>query len=175
MFLIPPVLSASITIGQELSEERVLEDQIPKHIPLKIRVKKEKEKAFKDLKNEKWARDFELEVTNTGEKPIYFLSVYLFTDVKAAKGYDLAFPLSYGPAELGNLKTKAQPSDVGIMPGETYVLKIHPGNLAGWEIANREEMRPQPKRLRAIFQFINFGDGTGYAGSDGLALPRKMS
>src|SRR5689334_18813693 len=51
--------------------ERQLEDQIPKHIPIKIKIKKEKEAGFKDLNNERWAREFELEVTNTGTKPIY--------------------------------------------------------------------------------------------------------
>src|SRR2546423_609332 len=51
--------------------ERQLENLIPKHVPLDVKLTKEKEKAFKDLKNENWARDFELEITNTGEKPIY--------------------------------------------------------------------------------------------------------
>ncbi len=158
--------------AQSEEDGRKLEDEIPKHIPLKIKIKKEKEKEFKDLKNEKWARDFELEVTNTGEKTIYFLSVYLFTDVKAAKGYDIAFPLDFGPVELGDIRVKARPIDIGILPGETVVLKIHPGNLAGWEIGNREEKRPHPKKLRAIFQFINFGDGTGFVGTEGLPIPR---
>ena len=34
------------------------------------------------LKNEKWVREFELEVTNTGDKPIYFLFLDLIADVK---------------------------------------------------------------------------------------------
>src|SRR5215212_7525461 len=58
-------------------EERELEDRIPKHLPIKVKIKKEKEEAFKDLKNEKWVRDFELEITNTGDKPIYFLSLLI--------------------------------------------------------------------------------------------------
>lgn len=63
--------------AQSEEDGRKLEDEIPKHIPLKIKIKKEKEKEFKDLKNEKWARDFELEVTNTGRRPsIFFLSTY---------------------------------------------------------------------------------------------------
>jgi hypothetical protein len=48
------------------SEERELDNTVPKHLPIKVQIKKEKEKAFKDLKNEKWVRDFELEITNTG-------------------------------------------------------------------------------------------------------------
>jgi hypothetical protein len=60
--------------AQELEkEERQLEDAIPKHVPIKVKIKAEKEKAFKDLHNEKWLRDLEIEVTNTGTKPIYFL------------------------------------------------------------------------------------------------------
>src|SRR5450432_4703168 len=57
--------------------ERVLEDLIPKHVPIKVKIKKEKEQSFKDLKNEKWAREFELELTNTGGKAIYSLSLML--------------------------------------------------------------------------------------------------
>src|SRR5687767_15898161 len=39
-------------------EERELEDQLPKHLPIKIKIKSDREKGFKDLKNESWARDF---------------------------------------------------------------------------------------------------------------------
>jgi hypothetical protein len=46
-------------------DERVFEDKIPSHIPIKIKIKKEKEKSFKDLRNEKWLSEFEIEVTNT--------------------------------------------------------------------------------------------------------------
>ena len=75
------------------SEERELEDRIPKHLPIKVKIKKEKEKAFKDLKNEKWIRDFELEVTNTGDKPIYFLDFILsLPEITAPDGNEIGFP-----------------------------------------------------------------------------------
>src|SRR5881396_2315597 len=54
-------------------EERQVEDSIPKHVPIKVKLKREKEAKFKDLNNSDWLRDFELEVTNTSNKPIYFL------------------------------------------------------------------------------------------------------
>src|SRR4028118_1708036 len=57
----------SSTAQSMQKEERELEDKIPKHLPLKIKVK--------NLNNEKWARDVEVEVTNTGDKPIYHLSL----------------------------------------------------------------------------------------------------
>ena len=152
--------------------ERQLEDAIPKHVPLKIKIKKEKEAGFKDLKNERWAREFELEVTNTGTKPIYAVDLYVITDVKAAAGFRIVFPLTYGRTELGNLKTKVEPTDIPIGPGESVSLKIHSGQLDAWDVARRKENRPFPRHLKVEFQFLNFGDGSGYWGTDGLALPR---
>src|SRR4051812_46130380 len=77
----------------QLTEERELEDKIPKHLPIKVKIKKEKEKAFKDLKNEKWMRELEVEVTNIGDKPIYFLYfVVTLDDITAPNGTNMAFP-----------------------------------------------------------------------------------
>src|SRR4029079_9406426 len=109
------------TPEEQLPKERVLEDKIPSHVPIKVKIKKEKEPAFKDLNNKKWAHDFELEVTNTGDKPIYSLSLMLVTDVKAAAGFSIVAPLSYG--KLGKLTDLASPDDVPIKPGETYVFR----------------------------------------------------
>ena len=157
------------TLPQE--EERQLEDSIPKHIPIKIRIKKEKEAGFKDLKNERWAREFELEVTNTGTKPIYSLDLYVTTDVTSAKGSRVVFPLYYGRDELGDIRTKAEPTDVPINPGESVSLKIYPSQLNAWDYARTHENRPLPKHLKVEFQFLNFGDGTGYVGTGGTPLP----
>ena len=154
--------------------ERQLEDSIPKHIPLKIKIKKEKEAGFKDLKNERWAREFELEVTNTGTKPIYFLYLHVMTDVKAAAGFQIIFPLYYGRDELGDIRTKAEPTDIPIKPGESVSLKIHPSMLNAWDYKRKKENRPLPKHLEVKIQFLSFGDGTGYVGSGGTALPRAI-
>lgn len=154
-------------------EERKLEDSIPKHVPIKIKIKKEKEAGFKNVQNERWAREFELEVTNTGTKPIYSLYLYVVTDVKAAAGFRIVFPLYYGRDELGDIKRRAEPADIPIKPGESINLRIHSGQLDAWDLARRKENRPFPKRLEVTFQFLSFGDGTGYAASDGQELPRK--
>lgn len=76
------LMSSRLISGSAASQERIFENQIPAHIPIKIKIKKEKEASFKDLKNEKWLSEFELEVTNTGDKPIYFLYINLGTNVK---------------------------------------------------------------------------------------------
>ena len=159
------------TLPQE--EERQLEDLIPKHVPIKIKIKKEKEAGFKDLNNEKWAREFELEVTNTGTKPIYALDFHVWTEVKTASGSRVMFPLYYGRDELGDIRTKAEPTDIPIKPGESISLEIHPGILNAWDYARKKENRPLPKHLEVKFQFLSFGDGTGYIGTTAAPLPRK--
>jgi hypothetical protein len=154
--------------------ERELVDLIPKHVPIKIKIKKEKEAGFKDLNNEKWAREFELEVTNTGTKPIYALDLLVLTDVTAAAGFRIVFPLYYGRNELGKITTKAELTDVPINPGEKVTLQIHPNILNAWDYKRKHENRPLPKRLEVKIESLNFGDGTGYIGNDATPLPRAI-
>jgi hypothetical protein len=123
------------TVPQEQENERKLEDQIPKHVPIKIKIKKEKEAGFKDLNNERWAREFELEVTNTGTKPIYSLYLSVWTDVKAAAGFRVQFPLYYGRNEFSDIRTRPESTDVPINPGESVSLKINPSQIDAWDYA----------------------------------------
>src|ERR1700720_946686 len=146
------------------SKERVLENTTAKDVPIKIKIKKEKEESFKDLKNDNWLRDFELELTNTGDKPIYFFYLTLVSDVTFG-GQPLVFPLTYGRPELGDIVTKAASDDIPIQPGETYVLKVRSGTVGAWERSIREQRFPQATRLQAVFQELSFGDGTGYFGN----------
>ena len=155
---------------QNRQEERGLEDLIPKHVPIRVKIRKEKEKEFKDLKNENWARDFELEVTNTGNKPIYEFYLLLVTDVKAAAGFRIVAPVYYGRKELGTISTLATPDDIPLKPGESVILKIHPGQLEAWDYIRRTENRPHPKKIQVKLEGLSFGDGTGYGGEGGVAL-----
>ena len=66
------MLASRQTSTSAAFQERTFENKIPAHIPIKIKIKREKEQKFKELNNEKWLREFELELTNTGDKPIYF-------------------------------------------------------------------------------------------------------
>jgi hypothetical protein len=169
-----------------MQEERVFENTLPKEVPLKVKIKKEKEQSFKDLKNEKWVRELELELTNTGDKPIYFLDMFLRTNV--APGIEvmledgvregrLGLTIEYGRAELGDIISKPGPDDVPIKPGETYIFTIHPGEVGGWEIGIRDGAHPQPTRVQLVFQSLSFGDGTGLFGAGGQPYsppPRKQ-
>ena len=156
-------------------DERQLEISMPKHVPLRIKIKAEKEKGFKDLTNEDWARDFELEVTNTSDKPIYSVSFMIFLDVKAAAGFQVVTPVTYGRVELSDHRVRTTADDISIKPGESWALKIDPGQVEVWEKARREEGRPHPKKVQVRFQNLSFGDGTGLMGPAGTPVPRKIS
>ncbi len=145
-------------------QERIFENKIPAHIPIKIKIKKEKEKSFKDLKNEKWLREFELELTNTGDKPIYFVYIIMGTNVKVDNGLEMAYPLTYGRAQLGDIVSKATSDDSPINPGETIVLQIREAPY--WEKGVREGRWPQATKFTARIQVLSFGDGTGYFGTE---------
>jgi hypothetical protein len=154
-------------------QERILEDKIPAHIPIKIKIRKEKEESFKDLKNEKWLREFELEVTNTGDKPIYFLLIHLGTNVRF-DGREMVYSVMYGRPELGDILTKATSDDVPIKPGETIYLSVNVGGAQLWETHVREQRFPESTKFTAEFQQLSFGDGTGYFASELYPPPGRQ-
>ena len=176
LFCLAAVLLVRLVLvpgSAQATGEREFEDTTPKHLPIKVKIKKEKEKAFKDLKNEKWTRDLVLEITNTGDKPIYLLHfIVILPEIRDEGGRNISFGLSYGRAELGDIETKAGPDDVPIKPGETHTFDLGEGQTLGWEGFQRERKWPQPKKLVLAFQILSFGDGTGFWGNEGLAVPR---
>jgi len=161
---------------EETSESpnfRLLENRTPEHLPIKVRIKREKEKTFRDLDNENWARDLELEVKNTGDKPIYTLFFYLLVpEAKIANGYQ-AFSIFYGRVALSKWEERPMPEDVPIKPGETVVLKIEDTGILGWNDARKKGLVPHRIHgVRLVFQDLSFGDGTGFDGTSGAPWPR---
>jgi hypothetical protein len=179
-FLLSLVILAAFSINGMLSAgraqesgERELEDRIPKHVPIRVKIKKEKEKEVKNLKNDKWLGDFQLEITNTGDKPIYFLSLALsLPDVTTSDGTTVGFSIHYGRSQLGDIKTKAEAEDVPIKPGEAYVFSFREIEVTSWERFKQREKKTDPKKLILHFQIMSFGDGTGLWRSDGIPSPR---
>jgi hypothetical protein len=154
-------------------EEREFKNTIPSHLPLKVNLKNA-ERA-KDLKNEKWLDDLELEVTNTGSKPIYYLYMLLsLPDTKHDSGFKMAFQLRYGRVELVDLTEPIRPDDIPIRPGETYSFKVPEDNLEGWKLFKSRRKVPAPPKVELKLQLLNFGDGTGLAGPEGVPLPNKI-
>lgn len=158
--------------AQDTPEERELEDTTPKHVPIKIKIKAEKEKSFKDLTNDKWLRELELEVKNTGTKPIYFLAfVMTLPDVKGPTGNIMGHDFHFGRTDLISITEPIRSSDVPINPGESQVFKMPERYVGGWTGILDDYKIPPPKRVQIVFQFINFGDGTGYWGGTAAPLP----
>ena len=154
----------------EATEERKFENTIPAHVPLKVKLKNEQ--SFKNPKNKNWARELEIEVKNTGSKPIYYLYLLVdLPDVISPAGYPYAIQIHYGRKELIRLTTPLQAGDLPILPGESYTLKIPERQVIGYESSRDKEKRADTKRVKFEMQLINFGDGTGLRGMDGRPTP----
>lgn len=150
--------------------EREVVEKIPKHLPIKVKVKKPEK--LKDAQNEDWLGDVELEVTNTGTKPIYYLHISAYLpDVISPGGHNFGFILEYGRPALIALDEPVRPDDVPIRPDEVVILKVPADNVQAWKLFRANGKAANPKKLEFIFNYLNFGDGTGYVGSDGKLLP----
>jgi hypothetical protein len=149
---------------------REVVEKIPKHLPIKVKVKKPE--RLKDAQNEEWLGELEVEVTNAGTKPIYYLhiSVHL-PDVFAPTGHPFALGLQYGRARLNSISEPLLPDDVPILPGGVVVLKVPAERAELWRRGRERGDRPNPKKIELIFRNLNFGDGTGFVGHTGKPLP----
>ncbi|PYS25699.1 MAG: hypothetical protein DMF72_00745 [Acidobacteria bacterium] len=119
------VVAVRQSSSAQSSRERQVDNEIPKHVPIKVKLKAEKEKKFKDLGNPNWVRDFELEVTNTSDKPIYFLEFLLeLPETVSENNNPIAFSLRYGRIDFIHFNTRPTDTDVPIQPGETHNFTI---------------------------------------------------
>lgn len=126
------------------SEERVIDNLVPKHVPIKIKLKEDKERALKDMNNDKWTSDLELEVTNISDKPIYLLELWVeMPEIISENGHRVGFTLRYGRAAFVDFDARPIPDDKPIQPKETYVFKIE-------ESINRAGQRTRPNSTKQI-------------------------
>jgi len=168
--------SVPITAQSPASQqERQIENKVPKHVPLDIKIRKEKEQAWKDLTNENWAADFELEIKNTGQKPIYTFYLNIFFDVPTEFDSESAAGTYYGRPEISDPNVKPTKDDVPIKPGESMVFRIHESVLRAWEIGRREKGRRLPTKVRIEFYQMTFGDGTALMFNKAVPYPLKTS
>src|SRR5205807_979446 len=157
------------------SRERQVDNEIPKHVPIKVKLKAEKEKKFKARGNPNWVREFELEVTNSSDKPIYFLELWLeLPETMSENNNPLAFSVRYGRGAFLHPETMAIPTDVPIQSGETHNFTIDEKWMRGWEQSKARRHLPDPGKVRIVLVHLSFGDGTGFDGG-GEAYPYKRS
>jgi hypothetical protein len=165
------ITSATIQSAQDNDHERKFENGIPPNMPIKVKIRNEQ--SFKDLNNEHWMHDLEIEVENRSDKPIYHLLLSLtLPDILTENNRSLTFPLRYGRPELVDFSAPLQPDDVPIRPGESYVFKIPEQLQQGWArfITRRNLPKDEPKKAQLEFLNLNFGDGTGFGTSDGAPI-----
>ena len=157
-------------------KKRSFESKIPAHVPLEVKIKKSKEDKVKDAGNRNWVRDFELEVTNTSDKPIYYLSLNIeMPDLKLESGVLASFHIAFGRVEfLDNLDARPRADDVSIGPKSSHTFVIEQDNMLGYEkwrsLGNKEDAL----RIAVSMNFIAYGDGTGYTSLGGVPFPVKQ-
>lgn len=156
----------------QTSSERVVEFKIPKHVPIKVKLKREKEKAIKDLRNEKWHQDFQLEVTNTSDKPIYFLVVWLILpELVNPSGRPDGFSLTFGRMDFVDFDMRPNSTDIPLAPGGTHIFEIPDQFQKGWAAHKQRDNVSDPRRLELSLTQLSFGDGSGFIGHDGIPFP----
>jgi hypothetical protein len=146
--------------------DRIIEDQIPPRVPIDVEIK--------NLKTNSLLRDVEIKVTNTANKPIYFLELgIVLPDNLSPDGYPIGFPLRYGRPELIMFENPLEPNDTPLLPGESFVLKIPGNNLAAFErlVAKGKITQSEVKKVYLMFRHLNFGDKTGFSTTGGLPVP----
>jgi hypothetical protein len=175
------IVSSTAQVSQDNAaaspqREREFKSIVPDHVPIKVKVKNDK--SFKDMKNKAWFRELEIEVRNTGSKPIYYLYVVISMPEVIVQGYPLGFRVTYGRSDLLFLSTPIMSDDVPILPGESITLKVPENKVRGYEKTQDTYKKDDPKKIEFELQFMNFGDGTGLQGRDGRTAPdpvRKQS
>ena len=147
--------------------ERTIKDDLLPDAPIAIT-------AVRNLQGDEWWKNFELEVKNVGDKPIYYLKFGLiYSEVfRPGTNTHLGVPLKYGRSEVFPLSSVPTKDDIPIKPGESHIFKIHEGLWAGLKDINSRTDVPSDafNHLELKFTFLRFGDGTGLEGGKPVKL-----
>jgi len=150
-------------------EERKLEDRVAKHLPVKVKLKNEQ--SLKDLKNKKWARELEVEVKNTGDKPIYYVHVEIVMPEIVISGGELVLMMAYGRRALAHPDALINDDDIPILPGETVTLKVPEGQVKAFEgFRDEDKVYEDPKKVEIEVNAVRLRDAY-YMGRDGQLMP----
>lgn len=119
-------------------------------------------KQINNLQSSSFPNDFEVEIKNISNKPIY--AIYCVV-ILPESGGPLGFHLDYGGEELIDASQRIKESDEPLPPGESRFLKgsrtWQKDQLAMYKDNDAEYARAS-SRVVLNFQTLSFGDGTGY-------------
>lgn len=119
-------------------------------------------------------RNLEIRVTNTSEKPIYYLLLHLvLPDVLSSKGHPIGFPLEFGRTKLVNFSESLTEQDRPIPPGGSRVFKVSESDLSVFEkiMSKKHVSQSLIRKVQLIFDLLNYGDKTGFSDSGGSIVP----
>ena len=162
-------LCAGAAAGQGAARGRAVAVTIPARVPVRVEVKNAERVA--DPSNGLWLRELEVEVTNTGSKPVYFVSLLLLLPGAKLAGLQPVYNLKFGARHLASYTAVARPEDAALAPGQSVVIKVATDQAAAWENWKARGLATDPQGLVLALHQLNFGDGTGYAGRDARPLP----
>ena len=155
--------------GQGHEGVRPVVNALSPRLPLKAVVKNQELVA--DPQNDRWMRDLEVEVTNTGSRPIYFVTLLLLLPGAKMGGVRPIYQLRFGHPSLGSFTSIAQPEDVPLAPGASAVIKVPEDEALVWESWKARGAATDPQKLVLVLHQLNFGDGTGLVGRDARPMP----
>ncbi len=126
-------------------------------------------------KSGNWLDDFELEIKNNSDKPIYYLEFLLETpEMNRSESVRELRVLKFGDPELGT--PDAQPKDLEksphLDPGETITLKILERSKEAFKLSLEKSLQEGIVQTDRITKFIlhiymvKFADGSGYHGNN---------
>lgn len=158
--------------AQQQPTQRVVINEVPKDLPISVRPLADKENKFKSFTSKRWVDAFQLEVTNTGTKPIYFIEFTLIPDIGEPEGgRRIGITVFYGRKQLAFPEEPSLPSDVPIMPKDKVVLGLKNIDPNAWYYFMANENWPdeksKPAKVSLYFHLLSYGDGTGYEAETG--------
>lgn len=160
------LVPAAFEQGVRGQNKETIDNQVPKHLPIKVEILYGKRAEV--LENA------EIKVTNTGKRPIYSLHFQVSTHE------DAGLPMQYGISSLylgrpelrtyGNL---ANADDPVLKPGEILAFTLTEESVRRFREGIQTHQQAVPKKYKLVFQFLGFGDDTGFSGTTGAPHPSK--
>lgn len=167
-------LLSKTAYSAQQSTKRTIENKVPAHVPLDIKITKEVEEKITDSSNKTWYRDLQIEITNTSEKPIYFFSLFVkMPELITESGATMVFAIHFGRGELIEIGTKPWPDDKPLMPKETYTYSVPEKEQIAWDAWLKRHDNVEAMKVEIVFSHLSFGDGTGLTSTSGIAVPHS--
>lgn len=154
---------AYVAFGQQKAG---IENKVPKHLPIKVEILYGK--RAETLENAR------IKVTNTGPRPIYSLHLGVSTADELESGMKHGVSrLYFGRTELRTFGNLANSDDPSLLPTESMVFELNRELIEGFKKLRRDSQRLVPERYELFFQFLGFGDDSGFSGTNGKPFSFK--